>query len=168
MVYFVVAALLLRVTLSVPSAFIVVSAALALTVWAFPKAVLLRSKSTYGWNDLWLRMATASFMVVTLTGFAKLPGPMASGILSAFPAYTTILAVFSHRQGGEAALHVLKGVAVGLYTAAGGKPYLRSQERLLGQNPGPARDPTQLASYLTLRTLPHEVALTWVKPTRHS
>lgn len=118
MVYFVVAALLLLVTLSVFSAFIAVSAVLALTVWAFPKAVLLRSKTTYRWNDLCLRMATASFMVVTLTGFAKLLGPKASGILSAFPAYTTILAVFSHRQGAEATVHVLKGVAVGLYTAA--------------------------------------------------
>ena len=43
---------------------------------------------------------------------------MASGILSAFPAYTTILAVFSHRRGAELAVLVLKGVAVGLYTAA--------------------------------------------------
>lgn len=63
-------------------------------------------------------MATASLMVVTLTGFAKLLGPRASGILSAFPAYTTILAVFSHRQGAAAAVQVLQGVAVGLYTAS--------------------------------------------------
>ena len=117
-VYFAVATLLLFVTLSVVPAFMVVSAALALTVWAFPKAVLLRSPASYSRYDLWLRMATASFMVATLTGFAKLLGPRASGILSAFPAYTTILAVFSHRQGAEAAVHVLKGVAVGLYTAA--------------------------------------------------
>jgi hypothetical protein len=118
MAYFVVAALLLPVTLTVVPAFMVVSAVLALTVLAFPKAVLLRPPTGYGRYDLWLRMATASFMVVTLTSFAKLLGPMASGVLSAFPAYTTILAVFSHRQGAEAAVLVLKGVAVGLYTAA--------------------------------------------------
>ena len=117
-VYFVVATLLLFVTLRVVPAFIVVSIALGLTVWVFPKAVMLQSSTSYGRYDLWLRMATASFMVVTLTDFAKILGPMASGILSAFPAYTTILAVFSHRQGAEAAVHVLKGVAVGLYTAA--------------------------------------------------
>jgi len=102
MAYFVVAALLLPVTLTVVPAFMVVSAVLALTVLAFPKAVLLRPPTGYGRYDLWLRMATASFMVVTLTSFAKLLGPMASGVLSAFPAYTTILAVFSHCQGAEA------------------------------------------------------------------
>jgi hypothetical protein len=117
-VYFGVAAVLLRVKLGVVPAFIWVSAALALTVCAFPKVVLPRSPASYGRSDLWLRMATASFMVVTLTGFARLLGPRASGILSAFPAYTTILAVFSHRQNAEAAVLVLKGVAVGLYTAA--------------------------------------------------
>jgi len=68
--------------------------------------------------DLWLRMATASIMVVTLTGVARMLGPTRSGILSAFPAYTTILAVFSHRHGAASAIQTLKGVTVGLYTAA--------------------------------------------------
>lgn len=117
-VYFAVALLLLLVTLSVVPAFMVVSAALAFTVRAFPRALLLRPPTSYVPYDLWLRMVTASFMVVTLTGFARLLGPMASGILSAFPAYTTILAVFNHRHGAAAAVEVLKGVAVGLYTAA--------------------------------------------------
>jgi hypothetical protein len=116
--YFIAAALLLPVTLGVVPVFIMVSAVLALTVRAFPKVVPPRSQTVYGRYDLWLRMATASFMVVSLTGFAQWLGPTASGILSAFPAYTTILAVFSHRHEAEAAVHVLKGVAVGLYTAA--------------------------------------------------
>lgn len=116
--YFAIAAMLLHVTLSVINAFLLVSVVLALTVWAFPKVAPPRSQTYYGRYDLWLRMFTASFMVVSLTEFARLLGPTASGLLSAFPAYTTILAVFSHRHDARAAVHVLKGVSVGLYTAA--------------------------------------------------
>lgn len=116
--YFVVAAVLLPVTLSVVPLFVVVAVALVFTLWAFPKVAQPRSQTDYGRYDLWLRMATASVMVVSLTGFAKLLGPTASGILSAFPAYTTILAVFSHLHEAEAAVHVLKGVTAGLYTAS--------------------------------------------------
>jgi hypothetical protein len=63
-------------------------------------------------------MATACVMVLTLTGFARILGPTRSGILSAFPAYTTILAVFSHLHGAAAAVKTLKGILMGLYTAA--------------------------------------------------
>jgi hypothetical protein len=63
-------------------------------------------------------MLSASVMVVTLTGVAKALGPTRSGILSAFPAYTTILAVFSHRHGPGQAVKTLKGVTAGLFTAA--------------------------------------------------
>src|SRR5262249_1867992 len=57
-------------------------------------------------------------MVVTLTGVASMLGPTRSGILTAFPAYTTILAVFSHRHGVAFAVQALKGVTAGLFTAA--------------------------------------------------
>lgn len=116
--YFLIAALLLRVSLNVVSAFVLVCAGLAIILFAFPKVASHSAPDAYGRYELWLRMATASIMVVTLTGFAKLLGPRASGILSAFPAYTTILAVFSHRQGAAAAVQMLKGVAIGLYTAS--------------------------------------------------
>lgn len=116
--YFLIAAALLPVTLNVVAAFVVLCVALTIILWAFPKVPAHSAPDAYGRYELWLRMATASIMVVTLTGFAKLLGPRASGILSAFPAYTTILAVFSHRQAAAAAVQVLKGVAVGLYTAA--------------------------------------------------
>ena len=116
--YVVVAVMLLRLNLSVLPAFVLVASVLILVIRAFPKVAPPRSPRGYGPFDLWLRMASASFMIVTLTAFARLLGPIASGILSAFPAYTTILAVFSHRHQAEAAVHVLKGVVVGLYTAA--------------------------------------------------
>ena len=115
--YFVMAGLLLPVKLGVVLSFFLVAVALALVLWAFPKA-RFTSAAAYGKYDLILRMVTAGGMVVGLTSFATLLGPMASGLLSAFPAYTTILAVFSHRQDAASAVNVLKGVTAGLYTAA--------------------------------------------------
>ena len=115
--YFAVAATLLPLKLSLVWSFLVVVVTLALVLWAFPKAQSV-SPTGRGQYDLILRMVTACGMVVSLTSFARLLGPMASGLLSAFPAYTTILAVFAHRQSAAAAVTVLKGVTAGLYTAA--------------------------------------------------
>lgn len=117
--YFAVAALLLPVHVGIVSAFVIVSILLAAMLCAFPHVSPAAARpAAYGKYDLLLRMATASLMVVSLTAFARLLGPMRSGILSAFPAYTTILAVFSHRHSSAAAIATMKGVAVGLYTAA--------------------------------------------------
>ncbi len=116
--YFLVAVLLLHLVLGLVPAFLVVSISLALVLRAFPHIALPASPRSYHWYDLWLRMAIASLMVVTMTGLARLLGPMASGILSTFPAYTTIITVFSHHHQTAAAVHVLKGVVLGLYTFA--------------------------------------------------
>jgi hypothetical protein len=98
--------------------FVLVCATLSIIVPSFPRTEPPRSLTVHSRSELWLRMASASAMIVTLTGLAKTLGPMASGVLSAFPAYTTILAVFNHRQQPAAAVRVLKGVSAGLYTAA--------------------------------------------------
>lgn len=116
--YFAVAATLLLVKLNVVWAFLLVCAALAFMLWVFPRRSSVSSPPVYGRYDLVLRMATACVMVLTLTGFARILGPTRSGILSAFPAYTTILAVFSHLHGAAAAVKTLKGILMGLYTAA--------------------------------------------------
>ena len=116
--YFAVGLLLLPVHLTANWVFVLVTLALIAILVLFPKAPQTDLPSDAPKPDLWLRMATASLMVVTLTGVAKILGPTRSGILSAFPAYTTILAVFSHRHGAASAIQTLKGVTVGLYTAA--------------------------------------------------
>jgi len=116
--YSVVAAALLPLHLSLAWVFLLVTATLTALVLTFPKPQQLDSPSAQLKPDLWLRMATASVMVVTLTGVARILGPAPSGILSAFPAYTTILAVFSHRHGAAYTVEVLKGVTAGLFTAA--------------------------------------------------
>ncbi len=116
--YSIVAVALLPVSLNVAWAFALVIVALASLLLTFPNPPPTDAPARPPAPDLWLRMATASVMVVTLTGVARILGPTRSGILSAFPAYTTILAVFSHRHGPAAAVKTLKGVTFGLFTAA--------------------------------------------------
>jgi hypothetical protein len=116
--YLVIARALLPLNVTVIWAFVLVTAVLLVLLLIFPKAPRPDSPSGEERQDLWLRMATASVMVVTLTGVASMLGPTRSGILTAFPAYTTILAVFTHRHGAASAIRALKGVTAGLYTAA--------------------------------------------------
>jgi hypothetical protein len=113
----VVAIAILPVGLNVVWVFVLVALALAAVLLTFPRAPQGDSPAQPQ-QDLWLRMITASVMIVTLTGLAKILGPTRSGILGAFPAYTTILSVFTQRHGRAATVKVLKGVTVGLYTAA--------------------------------------------------
>lgn len=117
-VYSVAAYLLTPVHLSVLWSYLLVCATLAGMVLGFPKANLPLSSLVHSRSELWLRMASASAMILSLTALARTLGPMASGVLSAFPAFTTILAVFNHRQQPAAAVRVLKAVTAGLYTAA--------------------------------------------------
>jgi hypothetical protein len=116
--YTVAAAVVLPVRLNVVWTFAMVALVLAVVLLTFPKPVQFDAPAGQPKYEIWLRMATATAMVVALTSAARLLGPTRSGILSAFPGYTTILAVFSHRQGAASAVRVLKGVSAGLYTAA--------------------------------------------------
>jgi len=51
-----------------------------------------------------------------LTNFASGLGPGLSGLLAMFPTLGTVLAVFSHRHAGaEFAIHLLRGMVLGLY-----------------------------------------------------
>ena len=116
--YSLLAWLLLPVNIGLIGSYLAVCAALGIAMLAFPRTEGPVSSMVHSRSELWLRMASASAMIVFLTGLAGTLGPMASGILSAFPAYTTILAVFNHRQQPAAAVAVLKGLSAGLYTAA--------------------------------------------------
>lgn len=116
-VYVAIGAALLPLTWKIGWAFLVVIAALAALLAIFPGAESPREEERRKY-DLWMRMASASGMVLLITGIARLLGATAAGILTTFPAYSTLLAVFSHRHHPAAAIHVLRGVTVGLYTAA--------------------------------------------------
>ena len=115
--YFAVSALLLPLTMKIGWTALLVCAILAIYLLIFPKAPPVEPHGM-GRYDLWLRMVTATLMVLFITTVARLLGATASGLLTTFPTYTTILAVFSHRQSAAAAVHMLKGVLAGLYTSA--------------------------------------------------
>ena len=66
--------------------------------------------------DLPLRIVIATSLVIGLTEAAPILGARLSGLLSPFPVYAAILAVFAHRQGGAAAARsVWRGLFFGLF-----------------------------------------------------
>jgi hypothetical protein len=71
-----------------------------------------------GW-DLPARMVTATALVLALTSAAQWLGPERSGLLSTFPLFGSVLAVFAHRAlGTPAALNALRGLLLGLFSFA--------------------------------------------------
>ena len=65
------------------------------------------------------RMISATALVFIITGVAQLLGPQLTGLLTPFPVYVTILAVFIHRlQGGGQVVRLLRGVVAGSVTFA--------------------------------------------------
>jgi hypothetical protein len=69
--------------------------------------------------DLPARMFLATVIVFAVTEAAPLLGPFATGLLSPYPIYATILAAFAHQQhGAEAAARVLRGLLFGLFAFA--------------------------------------------------
>jgi hypothetical protein len=66
--------------------------------------------------DLPTRMLVATALVLALTAAASSLGARLTGLLTTFPVYATILAVFAHRQQGPvAATSVLRGLLAGLF-----------------------------------------------------
>ena len=78
--------------------------------------------SSAGMLPLWdipARMVIATAYVLLLTGLAPTLGPHLTGLLSPFPLYAAILAVFAHHLRGPApAAGVVKGLLLGLFAFA--------------------------------------------------
>ena len=69
--------------------------------------------------DLPARMVTATLLVLALTTAAGWLGPQLSGLLSTFPLFAGVLTVFAHHaQGKAAAINVLRGLLLGLFSFA--------------------------------------------------
>lgn len=65
------------------------------------------------------RIVSATAMVFLITESATFLGPHFSGLLTPFPVYATILAVFIHKfEGPGASAQFLRGVIVGCFTTA--------------------------------------------------
>jgi hypothetical protein len=119
--FFLFAALLLFLRLEVIATFIIVALVLAMTLWLFPKGVaqpnvvtLTRPK-----GDFVLRIVIATALVFLLTAIAPRLGPQATGLVSPFPIFGGMLAIFAHRHASALdAQRVLRGVLVASFAFA--------------------------------------------------
>jgi hypothetical protein len=69
--------------------------------------------------DIPVRMVVATGVVLTITTIAPTIGPHLAGLLSPFPVFAAVLAVFTHHtHGPRAATAVLDGLVMGLAAAA--------------------------------------------------
>ncbi len=117
--FFVVTFVLQYLVIPLPAAFILVLCCLALALKLLPaNSGHVSSVKPASW-DTPLRMVVATAFVLALTGFASLLGPRLSGLLTPFPIYATILAVFTHyAQGGASARRLLRGLITGVFSFA--------------------------------------------------
>ena len=64
-------------------------------------------------------MVVATGLVVVITSAAPLLGPELSGLLTTYPVYAGVLAVFAHAErGGGAATQVVRGLCYGIIAFA--------------------------------------------------
>lgn len=72
-----------------------------------------------GWWDIPLRMIVATGFVILITSLATKVGPHLAGLLSPFPFFTATMAAFAqHQYGSVAAVNVLRGLLLGLFSFA--------------------------------------------------
>jgi hypothetical protein len=118
--YIVTSILLMKLpSLSMGWAFPIACGALSLVLFCLPREPSLTPEfKISSAREISLRMAMAAAIVFLLTSFASLIGPMSSGLVSIFPVYTSILAVFNHTKSSILARAVLKGVITGAFGAA--------------------------------------------------
>lgn len=69
--------------------------------------------------EITARIIAATTLVLLITEGATILGPHLSGLLTPYPIYATILGVFIHKfDGADACALFLRGVVVGIFTAA--------------------------------------------------
>ncbi len=98
-------------------------AALIISQWQLrklkPFIEQLASKPTRAksWKELLARMVAGAALVTLVTGLSATLGPQWSGILAVYPVMSSVLAMFTHRNEGAAAvLKMLAALVTGFYT----------------------------------------------------
>jgi hypothetical protein len=85
----------------------------------FPVAPKDDGTSKYPWWDLPARIIAATAFVILITDVAPNLGPHLSGLVTPFPVYTSILAVFNQStRGVPSVLNLLRGLLYGLFSFA--------------------------------------------------
>jgi hypothetical protein len=119
MVYLLVTFWLNQTSIALVPAFAAVVTVIAAVLLLLPRKPIPSGGPAPPWWEIPLRMIAATTMVVTITAVAAALGPQLSGLLTPFPVYSTVLAVFTHYfQGPVAATGLLRGVIAGLFTFA--------------------------------------------------
>jgi hypothetical protein len=111
-----------RLPVSLLPLFAMTIACLGIALRAMPGTVLRASAPSprRPRGDLVAGMALATTFVLFLTGLAPTLGPRLTGLLAPFPVYAAVLAIFAHRiEGPAAAVTVLRGLLLGLFSFAG-------------------------------------------------
>jgi len=117
--YLIVTAALEKISIPLVLSFVAVVAVIAIVLVMLPARRFEAGAIAPPWWEIPLRMVAATSMVVAITAAAASLGPQLSGLLTPFPVYTTVLAVFTHAfQGSGAATGLLRGVQAGLFTFA--------------------------------------------------
>lgn len=109
-----------RITLPLGPMFVLVIVVVGIALLAMPRVQAARERNERPsvW-DLPARMLVATALVIALTALSGAIGPRWTGLLSPFPVYGTILAVFAHREsGGAAAVEVMRGLETGMFSFA--------------------------------------------------
>jgi hypothetical protein len=92
---------------------------LSLRVLPRPPAALASTGQLPARWDIPLRMVIATAFVFVITSLAARIGPHLAGLLAPFPLFTATLAAFAqHQNGGAAAISVLRGLLLGLFSYA--------------------------------------------------
>jgi len=118
--YAAVAALVQSLDLGAVPLFLLVIAALALSLRLMPRGAPGAGPVPAPRWDLPARMVLATTVVLVLTALAPRLGARWSGLLATYPLFAAILTAFGHRlQGAGAAIGVLRGLLFGLFSFAG-------------------------------------------------
>ena len=103
------------------SLFALVLIAISLGVWLMPKQEAKQiAVSTLNQWDIPARILVGTSFILFVTGIAPIIGSRLTGLLTTFPLFAGILAIFAQRQQGhDGAINVLRGLTFGLFAFAG-------------------------------------------------
>jgi hypothetical protein len=100
-------------------ALVLATSAFVLTLAALPSSAVQEGPCAPPSWDLPVRATAAAAMVVVITGASSTLGSHLSGLLAPFPIAVSVLAAFTHAQGGpEQITKLLRGFVLGLFAFA--------------------------------------------------
>jgi hypothetical protein len=150
-------AVLSRAPLPALLAAFVVALGLTLALVVSPRESTLAHTARRPRWDLLARAVVTTAFVVLLTALAGFLGPLLTGLVTPFPLYATVLAVFAHVQEGPgAAIAVMRGLLTGLYGFAA---FFLALALVLGKNA-----PLAFAAALVAVLVVQAIALRWLGP----